>query len=120
MTKKLIDIIINHLKGFDGHPEALAYVTDMDREKYRTEVTRYVVAMTGLAKNTVDTRLAGQSKFKSLEILSLKKSLSLSWDDVQTIFEPESVKKLIQLERAHERTDADATRSAEAKKGIQN
>ena len=108
---KLIDIIINHLKGFSGHPEALAYITDMDRKKYRTEVARYVGTMTGLTPHTVDTRLAGQSRFKSLEILSLKKSLSLSWGDVQAIFEPESVVKLMQLEQAHERTDLNAASS---------
>jgi len=111
---KLIDIIINHLKGFDHRPEALMYITDTDREKYRTEVTRYVIAMTGLAKNTVDTRLSGQTRFKSLEILSLKKALSLSWGDVQSIFEPD-IPKLMQLEQAHERTDVNGTTGAEGK-----
>ena len=58
-VEKLIDIIINHLKGLGGHPEALAYITDVDRKKYRTEVMRYVGTMTGLSQHTLETRLAG-------------------------------------------------------------
>ena len=65
-VEKLIDIIINHLKGLSEHPEALAYITDVDRKKYRTEVMRYVGTMTGLSQHTLETRLAGQSRFKAV------------------------------------------------------
>lgn len=116
-VEKLIDIIINHLKGLSEHPEALAYITDVDRKKYRTEVMRYVGTMTGLSQHTLETRLAGQSRFKALEILSLKRGLSLSWGDVQAIFEPENIVKLMQLEQAHERIDADAAAATTNKEG---
>jgi len=119
-VEKLIDRIINHLKGLDEHPEALTYVTEMDREKYRTEAVRYVVAMTGLTKNTADTRLAGQSRFKSLEILALRKSLSLSWDEVQEMFGLDDMKReqLEILEQAHDvkgnRCESGANKQEEA------
>ena len=106
-VEKLIDRIINHLKGLDEHPEALTYVTEMDREKYRT-------------KNTADTRLAGQSRFKSLEILALRKSLSLSWDEVQEMFGLDDMKReqLEILEQAHDmkgsRSESGANKSEEA------
>lgn len=90
----LTNLIVNKLRGVDRS----LIVTPMDREKYRTEVTRYIMSMTGLAKNTVDTRLAEQSKFKSLEILSLKQNLLLSWDEVSQIFSPD-MQKLKELEQ---------------------
>lgn len=90
----LTNLIVNKLRGVDRS----LIVTPMDREKYRTEVTRYIMSMTGLTKNTVDTRLTEQSKFKSLEIISLKQNLLLSWDEVSQIFSPD-MQKLKELEQ---------------------